>query len=65
MLAVDAIKRAGSTDPKAINEALANTKNFEGVTGNIQIDEWHNAIKSAAVLEIQDGKIVNSIRVNP
>ncbi len=65
MLAVDAIKRAGSTDPKEINKALASTVDFDGVTGKITVDKWHNAIKSAVVLEIQDGEIVNSVRVNP
>jgi branched-chain amino acid transport system substrate-binding protein len=34
-LMVDAIGRAGSTDPKAIQKAIQDTKDFRGVTGNI------------------------------
>lgn len=33
MLIVSAIKRAGSTDPVAIRNAIENTKNYAGVTG--------------------------------
>lgn len=65
LLAVDAIRRAGSSDPEKINEALASTVNFQGVTGSITVDKWHNAVKSAVVLEIQDGTVVGSQRVNP
>lgn len=65
LLAVDAIRRAGSTDPEKINEALASTVNFQGVTGSITVDKWHNAVKSAVVLEIQGGEVVGSQRVNP
>lgn len=65
LLAVDAIRRAGSSDPEKINEALGSTVNFQGVTGSITVDKWHNAVKSAVVLEIQDGTVVGSQRVNP
>lgn len=34
-LVADAITKAGSTDPKAIREALAKTRGFKGVTGEI------------------------------
>ncbi|HBS91728.1 MAG TPA: ethanolamine utilization protein EutJ [Erysipelotrichaceae bacterium] len=65
LLAVDAIRRAGSSDPEKINEALGSTVNFQGVTGSITVDKWHNAVKSAVVLEIQDGTVVGLQRVNP
>jgi len=52
---VDAIKRAGSTDPKAIRDALAKTADFEGVTGKITIDPDRNAKKSAVVLKVSGG----------
>jgi branched-chain amino acid transport system substrate-binding protein len=32
MLMLDAIKRAGSTDPKAIRDALKNTEQFQGIS---------------------------------
>jgi len=52
----DAIKRAGSTDPKKVRDALAETKNFEAVSGRTTIDEKRNASKAAVVLTIKDGK---------
>jgi branched-chain amino acid transport system substrate-binding protein len=53
---VDAIKRAGKIDQKAIRDALANTSGFEGVTGKVNIDAQRNAQKSAVVLKITGGK---------
>ncbi len=52
---LDAIERAGSTDPKAIIEELANTVDYEGVTGQISIDEEGDAIKPVVVLGYIDG----------
>ncbi|MGE5577676.1 MAG: ABC transporter substrate-binding protein [Syntrophothermus sp.] len=62
---VDAIKRAGSADPKAIRDALAKTKNFEAVTGMITIDENGNAKKDAVILRVQDGKFRYVTTVKP
>ena len=53
---VDAIVRAGVTDPKKIRDALATTKDFPAVTGQITIDAKRNASKSAVILTIKDGK---------
>jgi branched-chain amino acid transport system substrate-binding protein len=47
-----AIKTAGSTDAAKIRDALANVKNYEGVTGKITIDAKRNANKSAVVLKV-------------
>lgn len=49
----DAIKRAGSTDPTKIRDALAQTKDFPGVTGKITIDADRNAVKPAVVLQVK------------
>jgi branched-chain amino acid transport system substrate-binding protein len=51
---LDAITRAGGTDPAKLRDALAATKDFGGVTGKITIDENRNATKSAVVLTIKD-----------
>ncbi len=51
-----AMKRAKSLDGKALAAELAQTTNFEGVTGNISIDGDRNAVKSAVILEMKDGK---------
>jgi branched-chain amino acid transport system substrate-binding protein len=62
---VDAIKRAGSTDPAKLRDALAQTKNFPGLAGPITIDENRNAVKPAVILKVQDGKLEFVERVMP
>ena len=61
----DAIQRAGSTDPVAIRDALAQTKDFAGVTGVTTLDENRNAVKPAVVLQISDGKLAYVETINP
>jgi branched-chain amino acid transport system substrate-binding protein len=62
---IDAIKRAGSAEPKAIRDALAQTKDFPGITGTITLNENRDAVKSAVVLEVKDGKFLYKETVNP
>ncbi|OGC77026.1 MAG: ethanolamine utilization protein EutJ [candidate division Zixibacteria bacterium RBG_16_50_21] len=57
MVLTDAIKRAGTTEPEAIRDQLAVTKDFEGVSGKITIDANRNASKSAVVVKIEGGKL--------
>ncbi len=57
LVLADAIKRAGSTQPDAVREALAATRNFMGVTGNTTIDADRNAAKPAVVVAIKYGKL--------
>jgi len=52
----DGLKRAGSTDAVKLRDALAQTKDYEGVTGKITIDPQRNARKDAVVLKIDGGK---------
>lgn len=61
----DAIERAGSENRQAINEALAETENFEGVTGTFSYDDMHNPSKSVTILELQDGEAVDTYIVDP
>lgn len=56
MLLLDAIERAGSVDGDAIAEALYETSKFEGATGWITLDENGDAVKSAVIKTIKDGK---------
>lgn len=51
---LDAMTRAGSSEPARVRDALAATRDFQGVTGKITIDENRNANKSAVVLTIKD-----------
>jgi branched-chain amino acid transport system substrate-binding protein len=55
-LMVDAIKRAGSADPKAIRNALAATKGFEGVTGAITYQPGQRIPqKTVTIVAIKNG----------
>jgi branched-chain amino acid transport system substrate-binding protein len=56
MILIDAIKRAGGTDPEALTNALAETEGFEGVTGMTTINETHDAEKPVGIVMIKDGK---------
>ena len=56
MVAVDAMKRAPNLDRTSVRNAIAQTKNFPGVTGMITLDDKRNATKSAVVLEVGKGK---------
>jgi len=56
LVLIDSIKRAGKNDPSAIRDAIAATKDFEGVTGKITIDAQRNPQKSAVVLKVDGGK---------
>ena len=48
----DALKRAGSTDPAKLKDAINATKDFAGVTGRITLDANRNAVKPAVVLAL-------------
>ena len=57
-LLADAMKRAGTTDPAKVTAAIAETKDFPGVTGKITLDEHRNPNKPAVILQVKDGKFV-------
>lgn len=62
---VEAMKRAKSLNGDDLRDAIAATKDFPGVTGNISIDGERNAVKSAVVLEIKNKEFVFADRVDP
>ena len=51
----DAITRAGSTDSTKLRKAIAETKNFPGVTGSITIDNYRNASKPIVIIKLVNG----------
>ncbi len=53
------------TDKECINTNLRNTKDYKGITGVINIDKNGNAVKSAVVNEVKDGKFTYKTTVNP
>ncbi|HEY5741398.1 MAG TPA: ABC transporter substrate-binding protein [Terrimicrobiaceae bacterium] len=56
MILVEAIKRAGTTEPQKLRDAIASTKDHQGITGNISLDAQRNANKPAVILTIGDGR---------
>jgi branched-chain amino acid transport system substrate-binding protein len=65
LLLVDAIKRAGSTEAPRLRDALAQTKDFKGVTGTISMDAHRNAVKPAVVLKLMDVKFIYQETIQP
>jgi len=62
---VGAIERSGSIQAPKIRNALAETKNFPGVTGVISFDADRNAVKPAVVLKLEDGQNIYQETIQP
>ena len=65
LMMIDALKRAGSEEPKKIQEALVATKNLQVATGVLTLDDKHNPVKSAVIIEMKEGKQTFKEKVNP
>jgi branched-chain amino acid transport system substrate-binding protein len=65
MLLKDAGARAPTLDRKALRDAIATTKDFQGVTGKISIDEHRNATKPAVVLKIVGKNTTTAASISP
>ena len=64
-LLFDAISRAGTNDKSKLRDALAQIKNFGGVTGIINMDSDRNAVKPAVVLKLQDVRSLYQETIQP
>ena len=65
MLIIDAITRANTTDSVKIRDAIAATKDFVGSTGNITLDANGDAVKSAVINKVVDGKFEYFTTIEP
>lgn len=65
ILILDAIKKANSTDPIAIRDEIAKTKDFMGAAGVITLDENGDAVKDAVIKVVKDGKFTYMDTVKP
>ena len=65
MMVIDAMKKANSADPVKIKDELAKTKNYAAVSGQISLNETHDPVKSAVIIEMKDGKQTFREKVNP
>ncbi|MFZ3579723.1 ABC transporter substrate-binding protein [Virgibacillus sp. DJP39] len=52
----EALKKAGEADRDKLRDALAKTKDFSGVLGNISFDKEGDVVMDPIVLTIKDGK---------
>ncbi|MCP4760144.1 MAG: ABC transporter substrate-binding protein, partial [archaeon] len=59
----NAIKQAGSVAKDDIRSALASTKNFNGITGNISFDKNGDPAKPAVIMKVENNSriLVKSI----
>lgn len=62
---LEAIRRAGTDKPDAVRDAMAKITDFPTVSGKISFDKNGNPLKSAVVLQYQDGQQRYVATVNP
>lgn len=55
-LLLNAINEANSLDVEKVREALASTKDFASVSGELSFDDDGNPVKGIAVLQVSEGK---------
>ena len=61
---VKAIEKAGKSDPKAIRDAIAATREFNGATGVITYNGSGDPVKGAVVIRIENDRFVFDSAVN-
>ncbi|GEJ57593.1 ABC transporter substrate-binding protein [Anaeromyxobacter diazotrophicus] len=64
-VAIDAMKRAKDLTGPSIRDAIEQTKGYQAVSGVINLDQDHNAVKSAVVLAIKNNEAHFAATVNP
>lgn len=64
-LLFDAMKRSKSLGGKDLAAAIAATKNFEGVTGSITIDDERNARKPVVMVQVKGGQPTFVTTISP
>lgn len=65
MVLFDSMKRSKSLKGPDLAKAIAETKDFKGVTGSITMDKDHNAQKGVVIVQIKEGQPVFVAAVDP
>jgi len=65
LLLIDSLKRAGTTEPNVLRDAIASTRGLLGATGRTDIDENGNASKAATIMTVRGGKFAYVGEVAP
>lgn len=63
MLIAEAIKKAGSTEPSKVKNALTEIKEFRGVSGLISMSEDARTIRSPFILRVEEGESLPELRL--
>jgi branched-chain amino acid transport system substrate-binding protein len=61
----DALRRAKALTPKALRDALAETKQFPAATGSLTLDAHRNPVKPAVVVRVTDTAEVFEAEIAP
>ena len=61
----EAIRKSGTVEGQKLRDALAETKNFPGVTGIISMDRNRNAVKPAVILKLEDRRYIYQETIQP
>ena len=64
-LLLNAMTRANSTEGPKIAQALAETKDFPGVSGTISMGPDHNPVKGVVIIKVENGKFVYQTMIRP
>ena len=64
-LLVDAIRRANSTETAKIKDSLAATKSFKSVSGEMSLNDTHDAVRGVVIIEMKNGKQVYKETIKP
>ena len=64
-LLLNAITKANSLEGPKIAQALAETKDFPGVSGTISMGPNHNPIKGVVIIKVENGKFVYQTTIKP
>jgi len=65
LVIADALRRTTTVEPKTLRDALAATREVDGVTGKITIDADRNPTKSAVVLRVSSGRAKYETTIAP
>ncbi|PZT47789.1 branched-chain amino acid ABC transporter substrate-binding protein [Helicobacter valdiviensis] len=63
-VAVQAIEQCGAKDKECINDKIRNVKDYEGISGKFSLNNGE-AIRSAVINEVKNGKLVYKTTIEP
>jgi branched-chain amino acid transport system substrate-binding protein len=65
LILIRALERVGSADSVKLRDELAKTKDFQGAAGVVNFDENRDAVKSAVIKEVKNGKFTFKEVIEP